>query len=126
MRPGKTYGRVGAWADTVGAVPSKACWEERFSSAFVRISAVRDVAIEVFRYGDFRGERTPSFRDLNVFLFEDDLAAIVGYFRGAAFPFDLIEGRGGRIAEDPLKTKAAAFFLLGSAFTACGGVCRFI
>jgi hypothetical protein len=49
----------------------------------VRIGAVGDVAVEIFRDRDFRGERAPALRDLDVFLLENDLAAVVGDFRGA-------------------------------------------
>jgi len=70
-----------------------------FSSALVRVGAVSNVAVEIFRHGDFRGERAPILRDLNVFLLEDDFPAVVGDFRSAPFPFDLIKRRDGSIAE---------------------------
>src|SRR6478672_9794048 len=97
-----------------------------FSSAFVRIGAVGDVAVEILRHGDFRGERAPILRDLNGFLLENDLAAVVSDFRGASFPFDLIKWRDGSIAEHTLETQAAILLPFHPAFSTCGRVCRFI
>ena len=86
-----------------------------FSSALVRIGAVGDVAVEILRDRDFRGERTPVFRDLDIFLFENDLAAVVSDFRVATFPFNLIEWRYSGIAEHAFKTEARYF----SSFPSC-------
>src|SRR4029077_14973520 len=97
-----------------------------FSSALVRVSTVGNVAVKIFRHGDFRGERAPILRDLNVFLLENDLAAVVGDFRSASFPFDLIEWRDGSIAEHTLETQAAIFLSFHPVFSTCGSVCRFI
>src|SRR4029434_2884307 len=80
--------------DTMNQLPHRS-----FSSAFVWVGAVGNVAVEIFRHGNFRGERAPILRDLNVFLLENDLPAVVGDFRGASFPFDLIKWRDGSIAE---------------------------
>src|SRR5260370_35196133 len=81
-----------------------------FSSTFVWVGAVRDVAIEIFRYRDFRGQSAPVFRDLDIFLFENDLATVVGDFRIAAFPLNLIEWRYGGGAKYTFKTQPAFFF----------------
>ena len=96
-----------------------------FASALVRIGAVGDVAVEILRDGDLRGELAPALRHLDVFLLEDHLAAVVGDFRGAAFPFDLVEWRDGRIAEHPLETQTAIFLSFHRFFCRaadCGGL----
>jgi hypothetical protein len=89
-----------------------------FSSAFMGISAVGDVAIEIFRDRYLGRERTPTFRDFDVLLPEDNLAAVVSYLRCAPFPFDLIEWRDGGLAEEALKTQASIFLFLGPVFPA--------
>ena len=89
-----------------------------FSSAFVGISPVGDVAIEIFRDRYLSCERAPTFRDFDVLLPEDNLAAVVSYLRCAAFPFDLIEWRDGGLAEDALKMEAAIFLLFDAVFSA--------
>ena len=81
------------------------------------IGAVRDVAIEIFRDRYLGRERAPGFRDLDVLLFEDNLAAVIGDLGGAPFPLDLIKGRDGKIAENALKTQAAVFLFLDSVFS---------
>ena len=78
-----------------------------FASAFVRISSVRDVAVKIFRDHDLRRERAPDLRHLDVFLLENDLAAVVGDFRRALFPFDLVERRDLRVAENALEPQPA-------------------
>ena len=48
-----------------------------FASALVRIGAIGEVAVEIFRDGDLGGEGAPAARDFDVFLFEDDFAGVV-------------------------------------------------
>ena len=93
-----------------------------FATAFVRIGAVGDVAVEIFRNRDLGRERAPAFWDLDVFLFENHLAAVVGDLRRAAFPFHLIEWRYRRVAKDALKTQAAIFLSFRPAFSTYGRV----
>ena len=81
--------------------------DRALTSAFVRIGAVRDVAVEVLRHDDLRRQRAPALGHLDVLLLEDDLPAIVGDFGGPPFPFDLIKWRDLRVAEHPLETQAA-------------------
>ena len=47
--------------------------------------------VKIFGDDNFRGEHRPRLRHLDIFLLENDLAAVVGDFRGAFFPFDLVE-----------------------------------
>ena len=89
-----------------------------FSPAFMRIGAVGDVAIEIFRDRYLGRERAPVFRHFDVLLLEDHLAAVVGDLRCAPFPFDLIKGRNGSVAENALKMQAAVFLFLDSVFSA--------
>ncbi len=81
--------------------------------AVMRIGSVRDVAVKVFRDRDLGRERAPAFRHLDILLFENHLAAVVGDLRRPAFPLHFIEGRNRRVAEDTLKTQTATF-LAGS------------
>ena len=83
-----------------------------FSSALVRIGTVRDVTIKIFRDSYFGRERAPAFRNFDIILLEDDFAAVIGDFRGALFPFNLIKGRNSAIAEHALKTQAGFFPLV--------------
>ena len=71
-----------------------------FAAALVRIGALRDIAVEVLRHRDFRRERRPRGGHLDVLLFEDRLARIIGDFSGALFPRDFIKRRDVRIAEN--------------------------
>ena len=81
-----------------------------FATAFMRVGAVGDVAVEVFGNRDFGCERAPVFWDLDFFLFENNLAAVVGDLRRPALPFQLLKRRHRRVAKDALKTQAAIFF----------------
>ena len=81
--------------------------------AVMRVGSVRDVAVKIFRDRDLGRERAPAFRHLDIFLFENHLAAVVGDLRRPAFPLHFIEGRDRRVAEDTLKTQTATF-LAGS------------
>ena len=81
-----------------------------FATSFVRVSAVGDVAVEVFGNRDFSCERAPVFWDLDFFLLENNLAAVVGDLRRPALPFQLLKRRHRRVAKDALKTQAAIFF----------------
>ena len=89
----------------------------RFPAALVRIRAVRDVAVEIFRDRDLGRERAPALRHLDVLLLEDHLAAVVGDFRRAPLPIDLVERRHIRVAEHALETAAlASFFFVAAIF----------
>src|SRR5213080_4008164 len=83
-----------------------------FSSALVRIGAVRDVAVKIFRDSYFGRERAPAFRDFDVLLLKDDFSTVIGDFRGAPFPFNLIKWGNSGIAEHTLKTKACLFLFV--------------
>jgi len=61
-----------------------------FAAAFVRIGSVRDIAVKIFRNRNLGRQRAPIFWNLNVFLFENDLATVVRDLRRPMFPFDLI------------------------------------
>src|SRR5262249_50708892 len=90
-----------------------------FSSTFVWVGTVRDVAVEVFRNSDFRGERTPVLRDQDIFLLENDLAAVVGDFRVTPFPFDLVKWRNRWIAEYTFDPQATIFLAARFIFSTC-------
>ena len=91
-----------------------------FSSALVWIGAVRDVAVKVFRDGDLGRERAPAFRDFDVLLLENHFAAVIGDFRGAPFPFNLIKWRNSGIAEHALKMHTGLFLFVGLVSSAHG------
>ena len=59
-------------------------------------------AVKILRHDDFGGQHGPGLRHFDVFLLEDDFAAVVGDFGGAAVPFDLVEGLDLGVAEDAL------------------------
>ena len=81
-----------------------------FATTFIRVGAIGDVAIEIFGNRDFGCERAPVFWDLDFFLLENNLAAVVGDLRRPTLPFQLLQRRHRRVAEDALKTQAAIFF----------------
>src|SRR5262249_44148860 len=60
-------------------------------------------------------QQRPGLGHLHLFLFENDLAAVIGYLRRPPVPFDLVEGADFGIAEHPLNLQR---FPLAS-----GGVC---
>jgi len=72
----------------------------------VRVGAVGEVAVEIFRDGDFGGEGAPAARDFDVFLLEDDFAGVVVDFGGALVPLDVVEGRAGLGVEAGLEFEA--------------------
>ena len=78
-----------------------------FSSALVWIGAVRDVAVKILRDRYFGRERAPALRDFDVLLLKDDFGTVIGDFRGAPLPFNLIKWRNRGIAEQALKTQGA-------------------
>ena len=84
----------------------------------MRVGPVTDIAVEIFRDRDLGRQRAPALRDLDVFLFENDLAAIVRDLGGATLPFNLIEWLHRRIAENALEMQAWALPLRGGAFAA--------
>ena len=84
--------------------------------------AVGDVAVKIFRDGDLGRERAPAFRHFDVLLLENDLAAVVGDLRGAPFPFDLVERRDFRVAENALETQRRFFFFAVAIFAAIGAI----
>ena len=57
-------------------------------------------AVKIFGDDDFGGELRPGFGDFDAFLFENDFIVVVGNFRGALVPFDLVERLDLRIAKD--------------------------
>ena len=81
-----------------------------FAAAFVRIRAVGDVAVKIFRDRNLRRERAPRFWHLDVLLLEDDLTAVVCDFRRPFFPFDLLERRTFRVAKTALETQSRRLF----------------
>ena len=50
------------------------------------------LAVKIFGDDDLGGQQRPGLGHLDVLLLEDDLAGVVGDFRRAPFPFDLVEG----------------------------------
>jgi hypothetical protein len=99
-----------------------------FATALVRIGTVPDVAIKIFRDRDLRRQRAPAFRHFDVLLLENHFAAVIGDFRSASFPFDLIKRRHRRVAKHALKTQTAIFLfailLNASTFLAIGRLAR--
>jgi hypothetical protein len=65
-------------------------------------------AVKVFRDDDLGREHRPGLWHFDVFLLEDDLAAVVGDFGGAALPFDLVERLDLGVAEDAFDGKGLA------------------
>ena len=59
------------------------------------------LAVKIFGNDDFGRQHRPGLRHFDVFLFENDFAGVVGDFRRALFPFDLVEGTYLRVTEDP-------------------------
>ena len=91
----------------------------------MRICAICDVAIEVFRHGDFGRQSTPTFRNLHLFLFENDFAAVVGYLGRATFPFYLVKGSKRRVAKNPLELQSALLCFRGRTSAITGRLARF-
>ena len=117
FRVGEIAIRQAAIGDRAGD-PMNQLPHRRFAAAGVRVGPVGDVAVEIFRDGDLGRQRAPAFRHLDVFLLEDDLAAVIRDLRRAAVPFELIERRNLGVAENPLKPQAATLFARG--FAAAG------
>ena len=88
----------------------------RFAAALVRVGPVGDVAVEIFRDRDLCRERAPVFRNLDVFLLENHLAAVVGDLRRAPLPFDLLERRDRRVAKNALETQGRIFLIRHATF----------
>ena len=59
------------------------------------------LAVKVFRHHHLVGQDRPGLGHLDVLLFEDHLAGVVGDLGGAAFPFELIERADPGVAERP-------------------------
>ena len=99
-----------------------------FATALVRIGAVGDVAVEIFRDRDLGRQRAPRLRHLDVFLLENDLPAVVRDLSGAAFPFDLVEWGDLCIAKHSLETQAAPLCFHARAYdkVAARSVLRFL
>src|SRR5690348_5570475 len=72
------------------------------------------LAIKVLRDDDLRGQQRPRLRHLDVFLFENHLAGIIGDFGSATVPFDLVERPDFRIAENAVD--AQCFFCRAHVF----------
>ncbi len=62
-------------------------------AALAGIGALGGVTVEIFGNGDLGGQFAPGFGDLDVFLAEQRFAAVIGNFRRAVVPLDLIERR---------------------------------
>src|SRR5208283_1326682 len=69
----------------------------------IRIGAIGNVAIEIFRHGDLRGQRAPALRNFDVFLAKDYFAAVIRDLSDAALPLDLIKWRTAFFAEKSLE-----------------------
>ena len=78
-----------------------------FAAACVRIRAVRNISIEIFRNRDLRCQGTPGFWHFNIFLAKNDLPAVISDLRNAAIPFYLIKRRTAFLAEKALKFQTA-------------------
>ena len=65
-------------------------------------------AVKIFGNDDLCREHRPRARHFDVFLFEDDFAGVVSDLGRAPFPFDLVERRDFRVAEDAIDPKALA------------------
>ena len=87
-----------------------------FAAALVRIGPVGDVAVEIFRDRDLRRERAPALRHFDVLLLENHLAAVVGDLGRAPFPFDLVERRDLRVAENALETQTLTLLFAPAIF----------
>ena len=73
------------------------------------------LAKEIFRDDDLGRKLRPVLGHLDVFLLENDLAALVGDLRRAGIPLDLVVGIPLGIAEHPLDLDARTRFALGQA-----------
>ena len=73
------------------------------------------LAKEIFRDDDLGRKLRPVLGHLDVFLLENDLAALVGNLRRAGIPLDFIVGISLGIAEHPLDLDARTLFALGQA-----------
>src|SRR5207253_9112531 len=79
------------------------------SAALLSNRAMRDLALKILRDSYVGREGTPAFRDFDVLLLKDDFGTVIGNFRGAPLPFNLIKSRHSGIAEHALKTQASLF-----------------
>ena len=77
------------------------------AAVLVRVGAVGDVAVEIFRDRDLRRQHAPALRHLDVLLLEDRLAGIVGDLRRALLPLDLVVGMDAGLGEGGLESQAA-------------------
>ena len=68
-----------------------------------------DLAMQIFAGDDVGCRHRPIFRDLDVFLLEDDSALRVGDLREALFPFDFVVGRDARFREETAHGQARNF-----------------
>ena len=120
---------VGEIAVLDAAIGDRAChaMDELFdglrSRPPFRVGAVGDVAVEIFRDGDLRGQGAPGLGYLDVFLFEDRLARIVGDLRSAKLPLDFVKRRNGFLTEDAseLQSLLRAPTVVGDIHAAGGG-----
>src|SRR5580692_7304810 len=79
-------------------------------------------SVKVFRDHHFGGEQGPRFGHLDIFLFENNLAAIVGNFSRALLPFDLVERFDLRIAKNPFDRQRFCRSRQGGTGAGRGGV----
>src|SRR4051794_6054116 len=68
-----------------------------------------DFAMQIFAGDDVGCRHRPVFRDLDVFLLEDDSALRVGDLCEALFPFDLVVGRDTGFSEEAAEGQARNF-----------------
>jgi hypothetical protein len=78
--------------------------------AFCGIRPIGDIAVEIFRDGNFRGQFAPTRWHFDVLLFENNLAAVIGDFGSATLPFDLVEWRAFGITEYAFEAQTGTLF----------------
>src|SRR5215471_15018804 len=67
-----------------------------------------ELAVKVFAGNDVGRSHRPGFWDLDLFLFEDDVAFRVRDRGSALFPFDFVVGRDARLGKKPAEAKAVS------------------
>src|SRR5436309_16143484 len=72
-----------------------------------------DLAMQIFAGNNVGCRHRPVFRDLDVFLLEDDSALRVGDLREPLFPFDLVVGRDASFREEAPDGQARGLFRRG-------------
>ena len=122
VRPVETTLEVGVSEVAVGDAPvgDGAC-DAMNELPHARLTLTRVLlAVKIFRDRYLGRERAPAFGNFDVFLLKNHFATIIGDFRDAPFPFDLIKWRNSGIAEHALKTQAGPFLFVGLVSSAHG------